>query len=126
MVADGAYLPITHVGSTSLATPTGSTIPLDDIFVCPSVTKSFLSVSKLCDDYPCGVFFDVNCVYIIDLQTQQVLTNGPRCEGLYVLQNLAHKVLYSTRQVAASEIIWYQRFEYSNSATSQKQQGHLS
>ena len=85
MVADGTFLPITHVGSTALTTNTGS-LPLNDVLVCPSMKKSLLSVSRLCDDYPCGVFFDSNAVYVIDLDTQKVVTKGPRDKGLYVLE----------------------------------------
>ncbi|XP_010430659.1 PREDICTED: uncharacterized protein LOC104714886 [Camelina sativa] len=55
MVGDGAYLPITHIGSATISTPKGN-IPLNEVLVCPEMHKSLLSVSKLCDDYPCGVF----------------------------------------------------------------------
>ena len=66
MVGDGSYLPITHVGSTNISSQTGN-IHLNDVLVCPSMKKSLLSVSNLCDDYLCGVFFDANGVYMIDL-----------------------------------------------------------
>ena len=59
LVGNGNQLPITHVGSTVITTPQGS-IPLLDVLVCPATQKSLLSISKLCDDYPCGVFFDAN------------------------------------------------------------------
>lgn len=59
LVGNGNQLPITHVGSTVITTPQGS-IPLLDVLVCPAIQKSLLSISKLCDDYPCGVFFDAN------------------------------------------------------------------
>lgn len=107
------YDPITHVGSTVLTTATGS-IPLCDVLVCPSMQKSLLSVSKLCEDYPCGVFFDANAVYIIDLNTQKVVTKGPRREGLYLLQNSEFMAFYSNRQCAASDIIWHQRLGHTN------------
>ena len=113
MVADGNFLPITHVGSTTLTTTTGS-IPLCDVLVCPSMQKSLLSVSKLCEDYPCGVFFDANAVYVIDLETQKVVTKGPRREGLYVLQNPEFRAFYSNRQCAASDFIWHQRLGHAN------------
>lgn len=77
MVGDGAYLPITHVGSSNI-TSTAGTIPLNEVLVCPDIKKSLLSVSKLCEDFPCGVYFDVQHVYVIDLQTQKVVSKGPR------------------------------------------------
>lgn len=51
IVGNGDFLPITHVGSVALQT-THVTLPLEDVLVCPSITKSLLSVSKLTSDYP--------------------------------------------------------------------------
>ena len=39
IVGNGDYLPITHVGSVALQTPSG-TLPLEDVLVCPAITKS--------------------------------------------------------------------------------------
>ncbi|CAA7061321.1 unnamed protein product [Microthlaspi erraticum] len=113
MVADGTYLPITHVGSSGLASPNGM-IPLNDVLVCPAIKKSLLSVTKLCDDYPCGVYFDRTKVCIIDLQTQKVVTRGPRRESLYVLEDPSFQVFFSNRQCAASEATWHHRLGHSN------------
>lgn len=52
IVGNGNFLPITHVGSIALQTPQG-TLPLNDVLICPGITKSMLSVSKLTSDYPC-------------------------------------------------------------------------
>ncbi|XP_019082590.1 PREDICTED: uncharacterized protein LOC109125425 [Camelina sativa] len=118
MVGDGAYLPITHVGSTTISSSKG-TIPINEVLVCPDIKKSLLSVSKLCDDYPCGVFFDSNKVYIIDLNTQKVVSNGPRKEGLYVLQNQEIVACFSNRRCAASLETWHHRLGHSNSRSLQ-------
>lgn len=77
MVGDGAYLPITHVGSATISSASGNVV-LNEVLVCPTIQKSLLSVSKLCDDYSCGVFFDANSVYLIDLQKEKVVLKGPR------------------------------------------------
>ncbi|CAA7049703.1 unnamed protein product [Microthlaspi erraticum] len=122
MVAHGAYLPITHVGSTVLNTTTGS-IPLNDVLVCPTMQKSLLSVSKLCEDYPCGVFFDANIVYVIDLQSQKVVTKGPRRDGLYVLESPEFVAFYSNRQCAASDMVWHRRLGHANFQILQLLQG---
>lgn len=53
MVADGTFLPITHVGSTTLTTTTGS-LPLNDVIICPDMEKSLLSVSKCVMTTPLG------------------------------------------------------------------------
>lgn len=84
MIGDGAYLPITHVGSTTIASKSG-TMTLHDVLVCPEIQKSLMSVSKLCDDYNYGVFFDATHVYVIDLLKEKVVSKGPRSNwSLYV------------------------------------------
>lgn len=108
MVADGTYLPITHMGSITLSNPSGK-ICLNDVLVCPEIQKSLLSVSKLCDDNPCGVYFDASKVCVIDLETQRVVSKGPRRNGLYVLENQEVVALYSSRQCAADEEVWHQK-----------------
>ena len=113
MVDDGNFLPITHVGSTTLTTDTGS-LPLNDVLICPSMQKSLLFVSELCGDYPCGVFFDSNAVYVIDLDTQKVVTKGPRNKGLYVLERKEFVAYFSNHQCAASDMVWHQRLGHVN------------
>lgn len=114
MVGDGAYLPITHVGSTTLASPTGN-LPLHDVLVVPTMQKSLLSVSKLCDDLSCGVYFDSNAVYVIDPKNQRVVTTGPRSKGLYMLKSTQVEAHFSNRQVAAPAAVWHHRLGHSNS-----------
>lgn len=71
MVGDGAFLHVTYVGSAAITTPS-SNINFN-VLVCPDIKKPLLSVSKLCEDYPCGIFFDVNHVYVIDIPHQKVI-----------------------------------------------------
>ncbi|KAL0788033.1 hypothetical protein Bca101_004279 [Brassica carinata] len=123
MVADGNYLPITHVGSTNLSVSTGS-LPLNNVMVCPSVQKPLLSVSKLCEDYPSGVFFDANKVYILDLQKMNVLTKGPWRNGLYVLENDNYRAFYSSRQQAADDYFWHHRLGHASSSILQHLQSN--
>lgn len=66
----GTYLPITHVGSTTISSSLG-TIPLNEVLVCPYIHKSLLSVLNLCDDYLCGVYFDANKVCVIDIKIRK-------------------------------------------------------
>ena len=112
-VGDGTYLPITHVGSATITSCKG-TLPMNEVLVCPEIQKSLLSVSKLCDDYPCGVYFDSKKVCVIDLPTQKVVAKGPRSEGLYVLKNIEFEAYYSSRQRAASEDTWHQRLGHAS------------
>lgn len=119
------FLPITHVVFTNLSVSTSS-IPLNDILVCPSVKKLLLSFSKLCEDYLCGVFFDAQKVYILDLKTMKVLTKGPRHEGLYVLENQDFKAFYSTRQQDVDELVWHHQLGHANPLVLQQLQRSFS
>ncbi|XP_010424251.1 PREDICTED: uncharacterized protein LOC104709311 [Camelina sativa] len=67
MVGNGDFLPITHIGSVPLQ---GTFLPLKDVLVCPQMAKSLMSVSKLCDDYPCSVKFDSDGVLVKDKRTK--------------------------------------------------------
>uniref|UniRef100_A0A1J3HWH5 Retrovirus-related Pol polyprotein from transposon TNT 1-94 n=1 Tax=Noccaea caerulescens TaxID=107243 RepID=A0A1J3HWH5_NOCCA len=113
MVADGTFLPITHVGFANITSATG-TIPLKEVIVCPEIQKSLLSVSKLCDDYPCKVWFDANKVCTVDTNAQKVVARGPWVKGLYTLEDQQFVALYSKRLCAASEDTWQHRLGNSN------------
>ena len=108
IVGNGDFLPITHVGSIALPTLSG-TVPLNDVLVCPSITKSLLSVSKLTDDYPCEFTFDSRTVVIKDKQSRQLLTRGSKHEGLYRLENPQFLAFYSSRQQSATDVVWHKR-----------------
>ena len=102
MVGNGEYLPITHTGSTSLASMSG-TIPVSDVLVCPKIAKSLLYVSKITSDYPCSVDFDYDNVHIYDKATKRLLLQGPHTSGLYSLRSSSPLVFYSNRQISASD-----------------------
>ena len=108
MVGNGDFLPITHVGSATIQTASG-TIPLLDVLVCPDITKSLLSVSKLTDDYPCEFTFDATTVCIKDKGSNRVLTQGNKTKGLYRLDELQFLAFYSSRQQSASDRVWHKR-----------------
>ena len=109
IVGNGDFLPITHIGSIALPTMQGTTLPLKDVLVCPDITKSLLSVSKLTADYPCSFTFDSDGVIVKDKQTKQLLTRGSRTRDLYVLDNPQFTAFYSSRQQVATDGIWHQR-----------------
>ena len=111
MVADGNFLPITHIGSVPLQTAAGSSgiLSLKDVLVCPNIAKSLLSVSKLTVDYPCEFTFDCDGVYVKDKLTKQILTQGSRHKDLCVLENSTFSAFYTARQVAASGEVWHKR-----------------
>ncbi|KAJ0094160.1 hypothetical protein Patl1_15231 [Pistacia atlantica] len=84
MVGDGAILPITHIGSTTLSSHSFN-LALNDVLVCPDIKKDLLFVSKLTSDYPCSFTFGSSRVYVKDLLSSQTLiATGHKHNGLYV------------------------------------------
>lgn len=69
---------------------------------------------------PCGVFFDADHVYVIDLQKQRVVSKGPQNKGLSVSKDHVLEVYFSNMNVAASEELWHHRFAHSNSSVLQQ------
>lgn len=85
-------------------------LPLKDVIVCPKITKSLLSVSKVTKYYPCSVKFDDIGVSIKEKTTKLVLARGRKSNGLYRLENKPQiKVLYSSRQQSATDAVWHRR-----------------
>ena len=109
MIGDGNFLPITHVGSTDITSTSCTSLPLKDVLVCPGITKSLLSVSKLTHDYPCSFEFDNNRVFVKDKQTRSVLRQGNTHDGLYSLKSSQPQFFYSTRQISTSDEVWHRR-----------------
>lgn len=113
MVGNSDFLPITHVGSASISTGVGI-LPLLDVLVCPEITKSLLSVSKLTDDYPCEFTFDVTIVCVKDKRTNMVLSQGSKTKGLYRLDDSQFRYFYSSRQQITSDRVWDLRLGHPN------------
>lgn len=99
MVADGNFLPITHIGSVPMQSAFGSTgiLSLKDVLICQDIAKSLLSVSKLKIDFSCEFTFDCDGVYVKSILTKQILTQGSTHKDLYVLENSNFKSFYTSR-----------------------------
>lgn len=108
MIGDSSFIPITHTGSSSIASTSGK-IPLKDVLVCPDITKSLLSVSKLTREYPCCFEFDCDMVRINDKETKKLLVMGPYRNGLYMLEDPPLKSFYASRQHSASNEVSHRR-----------------
>lgn len=102
IVGNGDFLPITHIGSIPLPALSGN-LNLNEVLICPNITKSLLSVSKLTNDYPCEFTFDSTHVYVKDKTTQHLLCQGRKDKGLYRLNSPQFLAFYSVRQQAASD-----------------------
>ncbi|XP_010456904.1 PREDICTED: uncharacterized protein LOC104738426 [Camelina sativa] len=114
IVGNGDFLPITHIGSLPLQTLQGTFLPLKDVLVCPQMAKSLMSVSKLCDDYPCSVKFDSDGVLVKDKRTKLHLAQRKRDKDIYKLENHQLQAFYSSRQQATSDEVWHMRLGHPN------------
>lgn len=95
---------------------------LNDVLVCHTIVKFLMFVSKLTSDYPISLEFDYDGVAVKDKLTKQVLTQGSRRDGLYVLENTSFMAFYSTLHFSASSKVWHRRLGHSNNEVLQ----HLS
>lgn len=56
-VGNGQGLPIKHIGSTTLITPSRS-LKMNKVLLIPQITKDLLSVKQLCKDNQCWFICD--------------------------------------------------------------------
>lgn len=97
IVGNGEFLPISHIGFIPPHGLSGN-LNLNDVLVCPNITTSLLSVSKLTDDYPCEFTFDSTQVYVKEKLTKHLLSHGKKDKCLYLLDNPQFMAFYSARQ----------------------------
>ena len=72
VVGNGAGLNIAHIGSNTI--PHGlSSLAMNNILHCPSVTTNLLSVYQFTRDNNCYFIFFSNCFYVKDLSTGRTL-----------------------------------------------------
>ena len=108
IVGNGAFLPITHVGTLS---PTPN-INLSDVLVVPQLTKNLLSISKLTSDYPLSITFIDTSFLIQNRNTGKVVATGRRHkDGLYVLEHSQSAFISSLKNnsLRASYDVWHAR-----------------
>ncbi|KAL4272879.1 hypothetical protein GQ457_13G027250 [Hibiscus cannabinus] len=82
IVANGMIVPISHIGSSSLATNSRSLF-LSNLLHVPYVNKNLMYVSRFTKDNNVYVEFFPNSCVVKDLGTQQVMLRGLESNGLY-------------------------------------------
>lgn len=83
-MGDGNALPISHVGSSLIASQSHPLL-LNNVLHVPQITKNLISVSKFTkDNNVIAEFFSDGCL-IKDKTTKQVLLKGTLKRGLYQL-----------------------------------------
>ncbi|KAK0593671.1 hypothetical protein LWI29_001354 [Acer saccharum] len=83
MVGDGKTIPITHIGSTSLSTPSNS-FCLTNVLCSPHISHNLVSVSQFCSHNNTSVEFFPDYFLVKDLTTGASLVRGQNKGNLYV------------------------------------------
>lgn len=95
-VANGTFLPITHVGSTTL-NPSTHPLCLSNVLYAPGFTQNLISVSQLCKTNRVSIEFFPYFFEVKDLSTRATILRGPNEENVYKLPNTsASPHAYST------------------------------
>ncbi|KAD6795087.1 hypothetical protein E3N88_05983 [Mikania micrantha] len=121
---NGHTLGVTKIGDTNLF----GSLKLNNVLVVPNLTKNLLSVGKLTEDNDVDVLFSHPYFYIQDRRSRQVLAQGRREDGLYVLHNKHEALVASSSCPKASYEVWHSRLGHAslNIITMLKQFGCLS
>jgi transposase InsO family protein len=81
-VGNGGGLQIAHTGSSLITTPS-SQFYLSKILHCPKASANLLSIQQFCKDNHCYFILTSTHFTIKDMQTKEVLLQGPSEAGLY-------------------------------------------
>ncbi|KAK9062643.1 hypothetical protein SSX86_019831 [Deinandra increscens subsp. villosa] len=109
-VGNGKGLPILHIGSTKIYSPS-KTFTLENILHVPQIKHNLLSVQNFCLDN--HVFFEFHPFFfcVKDISTHTTLLTGPSKDGLYSMvlpqfQSIPKSAFSVTRAPAS---VWHQR-----------------
>ena len=81
-VGNGISLPIHHIGTTQLSTPT-TTFHLNNVLYVPDISNNLLSVHKFTNDTNTFMEFHPSRFCVKDLASRRPLLQGPSKHGLY-------------------------------------------
>lgn len=115
-VGNGKGLPILHIGSSRVYSPS-KTYSLTNILHVPEIKKNLLSVQRFCHDN--HVFFEFHSSFfaVKDTSTRTILLTGPSNNGLYsmCLPQLRSLPRVSFTAVRVSPNVWHQRLGHPHS-----------
>ena len=83
MVGDGKTIPISHVGSTTLNTPT-TTFTVLNVLCAPHIAQNLIFISKLCSSNKTSIEFFPDFFLVKDLNMGTSLVRGRNKRNLYV------------------------------------------
>lgn len=82
-VLNGTGLSITHIGQSSVSSPT-TIFAFTDVLHCLQSSSHLISVNKFARDNRCFFTFDPSYFLIQDLETGTILFRGKSENGLYI------------------------------------------
>ena len=86
MVSSGKTVPILHVRKKTLCT-NSKLVNLNHVFHALELSRNLLSVSQLCSENNVMVEFDFDSFVIKDRETNKLLLQGTRNNGLYLVSS---------------------------------------
>ena len=95
-MGNGKSLPIKHIGTTQLSTPTTS-FRLNNVLHVPDISNNLLSVHKFTNDTCTLMEFHLSLFRVKDLAKRRLLLQGLSQYGLYPFPPLSTKRLSSPR-----------------------------
>ena len=82
VIGDGNGIPITHIGSTKLPSPT-TTFNIDNVLYAPQIKRNLLSVSQFCNRNNTSIEFFPDRFLVKDLTMGASLVKGRNRGNLY-------------------------------------------
>ena len=89
-MGNGKSLPIKHIGTTQLSTPT-TTFRLNNVLHVPDISNNLLSIHKFTNDINTFMEFHPSLFHVKDLALRRLLLQGPSKHGLYPFPSLSNK-----------------------------------
>jgi GAG-pre-integrase domain len=104
-VGNGKGLDIVHIGTASLST-NSSFLLLNKVLHVPAISKPLISISQLLLDNNVFVEFHPDCCIVKDRMNHQVLLQGVKCNGLYLVSSPSPQALICEK---GSLTLWHKR-----------------
>ena len=112
--ANGDQLIISGIGTITLSSVSGQSLPLSNVYFVPKLSANLLSVGQLIDDGYHINFSSTGCV-IQERQTGKVIATGSKHGRLFLL-DIGHRSLFSSSSPNFNKLwtIWHSRLGHVN------------
>lgn len=110
VLGDGSGLPITHLGTTQLPSPSHM-FSLHNVLCIPSMKRNLISISQFCKTNNVSLEFIPSCFFVKDLSTGATLLQGPNKDNTYewptTLHGTSSHKLVAFMRVKLSPYTWH-------------------